>query len=93
MRTLDMIQGVGCQQLLKIQTVSKFHELMSRDHSVTLKLMPINWETIYQILHDDFGKRKISTRFVPYRLTNKQKHHRVTTCEEHPNLTDQSIFF
>jgi hypothetical protein len=48
---------------------------------------------IHQILHEDFGKRKISAKFVPYSLTDKQKHHRVTTCEEHPDLTDQPTFF
>jgi hypothetical protein len=50
---------------------------------MTLKLMDINRETIRQILHGDFGKRKTFSKFVPHSLTDGKKGHRVTTCEDY----------
>lgn len=48
----------------KYKQFQKFQELMARHHWRILKFMedqqPTDWETNLQILHTDFGKRKIS---------------------------------
>ena len=35
---------------------------------IVIMIMHINWATICQIRHDDFGNRKLYTKFVPYSL-------------------------
>jgi hypothetical protein len=42
----------------------------------------INQEKVCQVLHEDFGKRKICAKFVLHSLMDEQKERRVTACED-----------
>jgi histone-lysine N-methyltransferase SETMAR len=42
----------------------------------------VNRETIRQILVEDFGKRKIASRFVPHSLSDDQRHERVQYAKD-----------
>jgi len=48
---------------------------------VTVRMMAdefgVNRETIRQILVEDLGKRKVSSRFVPHALSDDQRHKRL----------------
>ena len=42
----------------------------------------VNRETIRQILVEDLGKRKFASRFVPYALSDDQRHERVQYAKD-----------
>jgi len=57
--------------------MEQVREMLAQDRRLTLLLMAeelgIGKETVGTIVHEDLGKRKICSRFVPHKLTAEQK--------------------
>jgi hypothetical protein len=65
-------------------TIANVREMVTRDRQWALKMLDelnINKEMIHQILHEDLWK-KISTKFIPNRLTDEQKQWGFTSCQD-----------
>jgi hypothetical protein len=73
-KTLKMIQEVGGHQLLKIwKLMQKFVKwcVETVDPVTGGGKLYIMWETVGPILHQDLGKRRIYTMFVPHSLLDE----------------------
>jgi hypothetical protein len=80
------------------ERVVKVHELVARDHQMTLKLMEdqkhINREMlIRQILHEDLAKTKIYAKSVPYSVKDEQKERSHNLCRLNLQPEDQSTLY
>ena len=64
---------------------------------VTLQLMSeelgISKDTVHTIVHEDLGKRKIRSRFVPHKLTDEQKAKQMETSGDFITMCDQDPSF
>ena len=64
-------------------TIERVRQKLAQDRRVTLRLMTeelgINKDTVHTIICKDMGKWKICSRFVPHKLTDKQKAKRMET--------------
>jgi hypothetical protein len=62
---------------LNADTIANVREMVTRDRRWALRMVAdelnINKEVIRDVLHEDLRKRKMCTKFVPHRLTDKQK--------------------
>jgi hypothetical protein len=56
-----------------LDTVANIREMVTRGRQWALR--------IHQILHEDLRK-KFCAKFVPHRLTDEQKHRRLTSCRD-----------
>ena len=65
---------------------AKVRKRIQEEHSVTVRMMAdefgVNRETIRQILIEDLGKRKVTSRFVPHALSDDQRHERVQYAKD-----------
>jgi hypothetical protein len=89
MRTLE-----GIQEVLKIQKkIVRVHELLARDHGMTLNLMEdhlhIRQDTICVIMK--IWEGGMCAKFVLYILRDKLKEHSVTVCVKIPSRTIRPI--
>jgi len=68
-----------------IETIANICEPVARDHWTVLVLMEnqlhINQETVWQILHEDLGKRKIFVKFVLHSAVDELKEWRFTASK------------
>ena len=71
--------------------------MLAQDRRVTLRLMAeelgISKDTVHTIVHDDLGKRKICSQFVPHKLTDKQKAKQMETSGDFITMCDQDPSF
>jgi len=69
-----------------METIVNICEPVARDHWMVLVLMEnqlhISQETVWQILHEDLGKRKICAKFVLHSAMDDLKGWRVTTSKD-----------
>jgi hypothetical protein len=79
-----MFQEAGFLQSLEMRTYADARDTLTRDRRWALRMMAdglnISRETILQILHETLRKGKISSKFVPDRLTDEQNQRRLTSC-------------
>ena len=77
--------------------IERVRQMLAQDRRVTLRLMAeelgISKDTVHTIVHEDLGKQKICSRFVPHELTDEQKAERmetsgdfITMCDENPSF-------
>jgi transposase len=77
--------------------IKRVRQMLAQDRRVTLRLMveelSISEDTVHTIVHEDLGKPKICSRFVPHKLTEEQKAKRmetsgdfITTCDQYPSF-------
>ena len=63
------------------ELVEKVREIIASDADFTVRMLAeeLNWSycTIYTILTEDLGKRKVSAHFVPHQLNEDQKSQRI----------------
>ena len=56
----------------RAELVEKVREIITRDANFTVRMLPeelnLSYCTIYTILTEDLGKRKVIARFVPHQL-------------------------
>ena len=66
--------------------VAKGRKRIQEERCVTVRMMAeafgVNRKTIRQILLEDFGKRKVASRFVPHSLSDDQRHERVQYAKD-----------
>ena len=59
------------------EMIEKVQQMLAQDQRLTLRLiveeLGISKDTAHTIVHDDLGKQKIFSWFVPHKLTDKQK--------------------
>ena len=67
--------------------------MLAQDRRLTLRLiveeLGINKDTAHSIVRNDLGKRKFCSRFVPHKLTDKQKAKRMGTSGDFISMCDQ----
>ena len=66
--------------------IAKVRKRIQEERCVTVRMMAdefgFNRETIRQILVEDLGKRKFTSRFVPHALSDDQKHESVQYAKD-----------
>ena len=72
-------------------------QMLAQDRRVTLRLMAeelgVSKDTVYTIVREDLGKRKICSRFVPHKMTDEQKAKRMETTGDFITICDQDPSF
>ena len=65
------------------EMIEKVHQMLAQDWQLVLRLIEeelgISKDMAHTIIHDDLGKRKICSQFVPHKLTDEQKAKRIET--------------
>lgn len=68
------------------ENIAKIHDLVLKDRKLKLReisqIVNISHNTVFHIIHNDLGMRKLCARWVPRSLTIDQKHERVTKSKE-----------
>ena len=66
--------------------IAKLRKRIQEERCVTVRMIAdefgVNRETISQILVEDLSKRKVASRFVPYALSDDQRHERVQYAKD-----------
>ena len=79
------------------EMIDKVRQMLAQNRRLTLKLnaeeLDISKDTTHTIVRDDLGKRKISSRFVPHKLTDEQKEKRTETSGDLIFMCDQDPLF
>lgn len=69
--------------------VNTIEELLKLDRHVTINeicgKLQISDDSLQKIITDTLGFRKVSARWVPFLLTEKQKNHCMKICQHHLN--------
>jgi len=77
--------------------IERVRQMLAQDQQVTLRLtaeeLGINKDTLHTIAREDLGKRKICFRFVPHKLTDKQKAKWMETSGDFITMCDQDPSF
>ena len=78
------------------EVIEKVCQMLAQDRRLMLKLivevLGISKDTAQTIVRDYLGKREISFRFMPHKLTDEQKAKRTDTSEDFISMSDQDPF-
>lgn len=79
------------------ENTERVRKMLTEDRRLTLRLIAeelgISKDTVRTIVHEELGKRKICSRFVPHMLTDEQKARRFEICGDFIDMCDRDPTF
>ena len=79
------------------EMIEKVRKMLAQDQRLSLILtaekLSISKDMVHTIVHDDLGKWKICSRFVPHKLTDEQKTKQMETSGDFISMCDQDPLF